>query len=185
MLRRHFQEHFDCAKKIKATSRSFLGLPCPYCPIKLASRATLGRHLRGHFERSMCPFCDRRYKNRIDLQLHVAREHNAIECSPSFTCHICGKHFHRNENLTKHMRTHSNDRPFECDVCHKTFGRKDKLKLHLDWHYGIKPHQCPHCDRTFLQRTHMNNHVLTHVRWMLMPKGKRIISREYLNVYFF
>lgn len=125
----------------------------------------LARHLRGHFERSMCPLCDRRFKNRIDLQLHASREHGAIECSPQFSCHICGKQFHRNEHLTKHIRTHINDRPFECDLCRKTFGRKDKLKLHMNWHNGVKPHQCPHCDRSFSQKVHMTNHTRIHVRY--------------------
>ncbi|CAM1329772.1 Uncharacterised protein g10114 [Pycnogonum litorale] len=54
----------------------------------------------------------------------------------AYTCKIlkCKKSFARNEELTRHKRTHSGERPYMCSTCSKSFGRKDHLKKHQNTH---------------------------------------------------
>ncbi|KAE8308368.1 fungal-specific transcription factor domain-containing protein [Aspergillus transmontanensis] len=47
----------------------------------------------------------------------------------SFTCTYCQRDFRRLEHLQRHVRLHTNEKPFPC-ACGQTFARKDLLKRH-------------------------------------------------------
>ncbi|KAH9207413.1 hypothetical protein DL95DRAFT_438620 [Leptodontidium sp. 2 PMI_412] len=53
-------------------------------------------------------------------------------------CTSCGRSFARAEHLTRHQRSHRNEKPFKCSYCDSTFTRKDVIKRHtLRYHPGI------------------------------------------------
>ncbi|KAK7615162.1 hypothetical protein JOL62DRAFT_494304, partial [Phyllosticta paracitricarpa] len=45
-------------------------------------------------------------------------------------CSLCGATFSRQEHLTRHVRSHADERPFACGVCGRRFTRRDTLKRH-------------------------------------------------------
>ncbi|KAF2647734.1 hypothetical protein K491DRAFT_723173 [Lophiostoma macrostomum CBS 122681] len=47
-----------------------------------------------------------------------------------WTCDECGDIFHRREHHQRHLRTHTQEKPFACSVCGSSFGRLDSLARH-------------------------------------------------------
>ncbi|XP_053678051.1 uncharacterized protein LOC128728449 [Anopheles nili] len=49
-------------------------------------------------------------------------------------CAFCLRRFWSTEDLRRHMRTHSGERPFQCDVCHRRFTLKHSMLRHRKKH---------------------------------------------------
>ena len=45
-----------------------------------------------------------------------------------------GWRFARSDELTRHQRKHTGDRPFQCKLCERAFSRSDHLALHMKRH---------------------------------------------------
>ena len=47
-----------------------------------------------------------------------------------FDCTLCGRASSTSSHLTRHMRTHSGDRPYACTTCGMAFARSGDLTRH-------------------------------------------------------
>jgi len=69
-----------------------------------------------------------------------ARSATVTELGPypqkSHSCPIpmCGRLFKRLEHLKRHVRTHTQERPYICTLCNKAFSRSDNLAQHRRTH---------------------------------------------------
>jgi len=79
-----------------------------------------------------------------------------------FECRQCGKSFDYNSLLTRHLRTHSEEKQFECSQCGKTFTQKGSLTIHLRIHSGERPYACSQCEKTFADKSNMTRHLRIH-----------------------
>ena len=80
----------------------------------------------------------------------------------SLQCDICQRTFTRSNNLTRHLRSHTDERPFQCDICPQTFTQKEHLTQHIRNHTGERPFQCETCQQTFTRKDHLMRHLLSH-----------------------
>ena len=81
-----------------------------------------------------------------------------VEQKP-FKCPICEKEFTQKNNLERHLLTHETDTPrFECEICHKTFAHKESLAVHMNEHNGVE-FKCEKCEYTTYDARNLKRHV--------------------------
>jgi transcription factor STE12 len=103
------------------------------------------------FAQSNCSPSQQDYRHPPSMQHHAihrtangvfrrARSATVTEMGPyshkSHSCPIpmCGRLFKRLEHLKRHVRTHTQERPYICTLCNKAFSRSDNLAQHRRTH---------------------------------------------------
>ncbi|CAF2913243.1 unnamed protein product [Rotaria sp. Silwood2] len=81
-----------------------------------------------------------------------------------FPCPIdqCPRRFSRSDELTRHIRIHTGDKPFQCKICARAFSRSDHLTTHIRTHTGEKPFSCDTCGRRFARSDERKRHGKVH-----------------------
>ncbi|KAG7225582.1 hypothetical protein INR49_004988 [Caranx melampygus] len=125
---------------------------CPVCNKTFLRAAAMRRHQEIHSAnrdlRYKCANCDKRFRDHYDMNRHNMRVHEKEDLSGSVNeedsvdpstsdmmaenknCVLCGKYFARRVDMERHMKSHSEDRPYKCSFCEKKFKNPYVLKRH-------------------------------------------------------
>jgi len=133
----------DCGKKIKVTGKD-------------------PRNLRTHIQNQhtkndgyTCSHCGKTFKVLRSKVLHEFR-HNP----PTLFCNHegCEKAFHFKTELEKHLRTHTDERPYVCSQCGNSFRQRIHLETHMISHSDEKQFECSRCHLMFKHSSTLNKH---------------------------
>ncbi|XP_078100495.1 uncharacterized protein LOC144513324 [Sander vitreus] len=86
-----------------------------------------------------------------------------------FPCSVqgCERRFSRSDELNRHVRIHTGQKPFQCAVCARSFSRSDHLTTHTRTHTGEKPFSCDVCGKRFARSDERKRHGRVHVKQQL------------------
>ena len=74
-------------------------------------------------------------------------------------CNYCNYTSPKRYLLTRHMKTHSEERPHKCNICDRGFKTVASLQNHINTHTGIRPHRCKECASAFTTSGELVRHV--------------------------
>ncbi|XP_039266207.2 uncharacterized protein LOC120341696 [Styela clava] len=98
-----------------------------------------------------------------------------------FRCKHCGKSFSIKSYLFSHEKTHSGIKSFRCHICNLMYSTKTSLKVHMRLHTGGLPYKCPHCPSQFRTSGHRKSHIMSHFQETVPKRGKRKTKNKSKN----
>uniref|UniRef100_A0A336MKI2 CSON003046 protein n=1 Tax=Culicoides sonorensis TaxID=179676 RepID=A0A336MKI2_CULSO len=133
---------------------------CDICKWKSKTKSALYSHMKSlHMEKSFhsCEYCDAQYKSISGLKYHIIQYHSTDTTMQK--CHLCDFETKQEFLLRRHIKRHSDDRPYICEKCNQAFGSLDILKSHYIVHTNDRPFICLQCPKTYKTKAKLRAHI--------------------------
>ncbi|KAK4879545.1 hypothetical protein RN001_007691 [Aquatica leii] len=150
------ENHLTFKHNIRENINSNINYRCSECFESFISEKSRNAHMIHHLYNK-------------NLQCHICKksfisrenltEHVKLhsEHSIKLKCSECEQRFIRAQDLITHMQQHRTIHP--CTICNKKFGRNSNLKAHMKTHNVEKPYRCKYCQAAFTQENYLNSHI--------------------------
>ncbi|XP_055910317.1 transcriptional repressor CTCFL [Eupeodes corollae] len=80
-----------------------------------------------------------------------------------FKCSVCERGFKTNASLQNHANTHTGNKPYQCKFCASTFTTSGELVRHVRYkHTHEKPHKCFECNYASVELSKLKRHIRCH-----------------------
>jgi len=122
-----------------------------------------------------CPSCDKIFKSRSVLCLHIDSIH---EKKKPYHCTKCDYRSSTKCQLKAHdNQVHEKNYTVKCDKCYKGFFSKRNLEIHIaSVHEKMKPHTCDICGKSYTQIGALNLHTRT------IHEGIKYVNIKYCHI---
>lgn len=88
---------------------------------------------------------------------------NRVRTKRRYICTYCNKEFLGGNDLRKHIRIHTDERPFECQHCGQRFRQGGCLKNHIASQHGTsETFICYYCNKSFPIKERLRLHMRLH-----------------------
>ncbi|XP_058058295.1 zinc finger protein OZF-like [Anopheles bellator] len=77
-------------------------------------------------------------------------------------CKVCLRVLSSISHLKRHMKIHTQSKPFQCSECLRCFCRKDNLLAHIKLHSSERPCVCQFCSASFRRFENLKKHMYKH-----------------------
>ncbi|NWW52431.1 ZBT40 protein, partial [Pedionomus torquatus] len=132
---------------------------CKECGAKFAANSTLKNHLRLHTgdRPFVCKHCLMTFMQASALAYHTKKKHAE---GKMYACQYCEAVFAQSIELSRHVRTHTGDKPYVCRECGKGFRQANGLSIHLCTSHNIEdPYDCKKCRMSFATLQEHRKHI--------------------------
>ncbi|XP_072182270.1 uncharacterized protein [Diadema setosum] len=110
-----------------------------------------------------CNLCDFSCHASHLLNSHMKSQHNFEKMSGEFKCDVCGKVVvGRYSHFRRHLRTHTDERPYKCDECPLAFRDINSLNCHKPIHKEERDYLCEECGMAFKRPINLRMHRKVH-----------------------
>ncbi|GFS37483.1 zinc finger protein [Trichonephila inaurata madagascariensis] len=158
-------------KKIRM-SNARKTVSCHSCGAEYFSNLSLQSHMR------LCKIIKQKEgQNSLFRSKNVNVESKLILKNRKFLCDKCpyiGKSFNQ---LTRHSRSHSGEKPYKCPYCSYSSSLSSQLVRHKRLHTGKKPYKCPYCSYMCNTQENLRKHILK----IKKHKGKMMYPCQHCN----
>uniref|UniRef100_A0A8C5KB04 Zinc finger X-chromosomal protein-like n=1 Tax=Jaculus jaculus TaxID=51337 RepID=A0A8C5KB04_JACJA len=142
---------------------------CDMCDKGFHRPSELKKHVAAHKGKKMhhCRHCDFKIADPFVLSRHILSVHTK---DLPFRCKRCIKGFRQQNELKKHMKTHSGRKVYQCEYCEYSTTDASGFKRHvISIHTKDYPHRCEYCKKGFRRPSEKNQHIMRHHKETGLP----------------
>lgn len=134
---------------------------CEHCDQGFSTQGKLARHLTAHAgDRPYpCRICDKSYLLSHHLTRHM-RSHKESNSQTIHKCAECDMSFPKRDELTAHLAVHATE-SMACPLCKTTFEDVDDITEHIKQHTEGEQFACEFCDLIFSTESELHEHCDT------------------------
>ncbi|XP_051716778.1 zinc finger protein 711 isoform X1 [Ctenopharyngodon idella] len=141
---------------------------CDVCEKGFHRPSELKKHAETHKGNKVhqCRHCDFKTSDPFTLSRHILSVHTK---DLPFKCKRCKRGFRHQNELKKHMKTHSGRKVYQCQYCEYNTTDASGFKRHvISIHTKDYPHRCDYCKKGFRRPSEKNQHIMRHHKETLL-----------------